>query len=129
MLIKKGVTCVPELKLLLILLLFLFPCKVLVIIDAKPKELGLPTEAYIAIEEVHDVRKVLHSFRLLIVLCYLSKLSQLREYFRESYEIRVLAEIYLRGFQLNLKKIFCYDTSEIILCFKCVDINLHDLHV
>ena len=27
----------------------------LVIIDAKPKELGLPTEAYIAVEEVHDV--------------------------------------------------------------------------
>jgi len=27
---------------------------VLVIIDAKPKDLGLPTEAYIAIEEVHD---------------------------------------------------------------------------
>ena len=25
------------------------------IIDAKPKELGLPTEAYIAVEEVHDV--------------------------------------------------------------------------
>ncbi|XP_066933087.1 26S proteasome non-ATPase regulatory subunit 7-like [Clytia hemisphaerica] len=30
------------------------PNSVLVIIDAKPKELGLPTEAYIAIEEVHD---------------------------------------------------------------------------
>ena len=29
--------------------------KVLVIIDAKPKDLGLPTEAYIAVEEVHDV--------------------------------------------------------------------------
>lgn len=27
---------------------------VLVIIDAKPKDLGLPTEAYIAVEEVHD---------------------------------------------------------------------------
>lgn len=27
----------------------------LVIIDAKPKEIGLPTEAYIAVEEVHDV--------------------------------------------------------------------------
>ncbi|TMW40983.1 hypothetical protein DOY81_013937 [Sarcophaga bullata] len=26
----------------------------LVIIDAKPKDLGLPTEAYIAVEEVHD---------------------------------------------------------------------------
>jgi len=30
------------------------PNSVLVIIDAKPKELGLPTEAYVAIEEVHD---------------------------------------------------------------------------
>jgi hypothetical protein len=28
---------------------------VLVIIDAKPKDLGLPTEAYRAVEEVHDV--------------------------------------------------------------------------
>jgi len=27
---------------------------VLVIIDAKPKELGLPTEAYVSVEEVHD---------------------------------------------------------------------------
>lgn len=30
------------------------PNSVLVIIDAKPKDLGLPTEAYQAIEEVHD---------------------------------------------------------------------------
>lgn len=30
------------------------PSSVLVIIDAKPKDLGLPTEAYIAVEEVHD---------------------------------------------------------------------------
>ena len=30
--------------------------QVLVIIDAKPKDLGLPTEAYVAVEEVHDVR-------------------------------------------------------------------------
>ena len=29
---------------------------VLVIIDVKPKELGLPTDAYIAVEEIHDVR-------------------------------------------------------------------------
>ncbi|XP_005091269.1 26S proteasome non-ATPase regulatory subunit 7 [Aplysia californica] len=27
---------------------------ILVVIDAKPKELGLPTEAYISVEEVHD---------------------------------------------------------------------------
>lgn len=30
------------------------PNSVLVVIDAKPKALGLPTEAYIAIEDVHD---------------------------------------------------------------------------
>lgn len=34
-------------------MLYLF--QVLVIIGAKPKDLGLPTEAYIAVEEVHDV--------------------------------------------------------------------------
>lgn len=32
--------------------------QVLVVIDAKPKDLGLPTEAYIAVEEVHDVSPV-----------------------------------------------------------------------
>lgn len=31
------------------------PNSVLIIIDAKPKDLGLPTEAYQAVEEVHDV--------------------------------------------------------------------------
>ena len=31
------------------------PNPVLVIIDVKPKELGLPTDAYIAVEEIHDV--------------------------------------------------------------------------
>lgn len=30
------------------------PNSVLVIIDAKPKDLGLPTEAYFSVEEVHD---------------------------------------------------------------------------
>ncbi|CAF3582469.1 unnamed protein product [Rotaria socialis] len=30
------------------------PDSVLVIVDAKPKDLGLPTEAYIAVEEIHD---------------------------------------------------------------------------
>ncbi|KAK7114050.1 26S proteasome non-ATPase regulatory subunit 7-like [Littorina saxatilis] len=30
------------------------PNSVLVVIDAKPKDLGLPTEGYIAVEEVHD---------------------------------------------------------------------------
>lgn len=30
------------------------PNSVLVIIDAKPKDLGLPTEAYVIVEEIHD---------------------------------------------------------------------------
>lgn len=42
------------------------PNSVLVIIDAKPKDLGLPTEAYQAVEEVHDVR--LHMYYLLSVV-------------------------------------------------------------
>ena len=29
--------------------------QVLVIVDAKPRDLGLPTDAYYAVEEVHDV--------------------------------------------------------------------------
>ena len=29
--------------------------QVLVIVDAKPKALGLPTDAYYSVEEVHDV--------------------------------------------------------------------------
>ena len=33
----------------------MFFCQVLVIIDVKPKDLGLPTEAYTSVEEVHDV--------------------------------------------------------------------------
>lgn len=32
--------------------------QVLVIIDVKPKDLGLPTEAYISVEEVHDVSRL-----------------------------------------------------------------------
>lgn len=39
------------------------PNSVLVIIDAKPKDLGLPTEAYQAIEEVHDVSFYLRMIR------------------------------------------------------------------
>ncbi|KAJ3193872.1 proteasome regulatory particle subunit [Irineochytrium annulatum] len=31
------------------------PNPILVIIDVKPKDLGLPTEAYFAVEEIHDV--------------------------------------------------------------------------
>ena len=32
------------------------PTPVLVIIDVQPKLLGIPTDAYYAIEEIHDVR-------------------------------------------------------------------------
>lgn len=47
-----------------ITLLFLV-LKVLVVIDAKPKSLGLPTEAYIMVEEVHDVsNSLLYNFKL-----------------------------------------------------------------
>lgn len=31
------------------------PSPVLVVIDVQPKELGLPTDAYVAVEEIHDV--------------------------------------------------------------------------
>lgn len=31
------------------------PNPVLVIIEAEPKEIGLPTEAYVEVQEVHDV--------------------------------------------------------------------------
>ncbi len=31
------------------------PNSILVIIDAEPRDMGLPTEAYHAVEEVHDV--------------------------------------------------------------------------
>ena len=37
------------------------PNSVLVIIDVKPTDLGLPTDAYYAVDEVHDV----HFFALL----------------------------------------------------------------
>ncbi len=47
------------------------PDSVLVIIDAKPKDLGLPTEAYIAVEEIHDVKI---SFSKLIQLKFISLL-------------------------------------------------------
>nr|XP_020725854.1 26S proteasome non-ATPase regulatory subunit 7 [Odocoileus virginianus texanus] len=41
------------------------PNSVLVIIDVKPKDLGLPTEAYISVEEVHDVSHLVMSlFRI-----------------------------------------------------------------
>lgn len=42
----------------LLLFIKMVTLQVLVVIDAKPKDLGLPTEAYIAVEEVHDVSLV-----------------------------------------------------------------------
>lgn len=30
------------------------------IVDAKPRDLGLPTDAYYAVEEIHDVSGTLH---------------------------------------------------------------------
>lgn len=37
---------------------------VLVIVDVQPKDLGLPTEAYIEVEEVHDVTDFLYDASL-----------------------------------------------------------------
>ena len=52
--------------------MIIFFIQVLVIIDAKPKDLGLPTEAYVAVEEVHDVSRyfvitqnIMHRFAIL----------------------------------------------------------------
>ena len=42
----------------------MFFCQVLVIIDVKPKDLGLPTEAYISVEEVHDVSHLVMSLEI-----------------------------------------------------------------
>lgn len=50
------------------------PNSVLVIIDAKPKDLGLPTEAYQAVEEVHDV-----SFHIYIILIYIIILNYFQD--------------------------------------------------
>ena len=38
--------------------------QVLVIIDVKPKDLGLPTEAYISVEEIHDVSEKIDCTRV-----------------------------------------------------------------
>ena len=46
----------------------MFFCQVLVIIDVKPKDLGLPTEAYISVEEVHDVSHLVYKPRRLELL-------------------------------------------------------------
>uniref|UniRef100_A0A8C7KG21 26S proteasome non-ATPase regulatory subunit 7 n=1 Tax=Oncorhynchus kisutch TaxID=8019 RepID=A0A8C7KG21_ONCKI len=42
---------------------------VLVIIDVKPKDLGLPTEAYISVEEVHDVLELQFSSTNKVLCC------------------------------------------------------------
>ncbi len=47
------------------------PDSVLVIIDAKPKDLGLPTEAYIAVEEIHDVILCLMKASMLHSFCFI----------------------------------------------------------
>ena len=69
---------------------FIFRYQVLVIIDARPRELGLPTEAYIAVEEVHDV-SILYielTYHLnLIVEYFLLKYLCLREYAIEIFRI------------------------------------------
>lgn len=42
---------------------FFFFYQVLVIIDVKPKDLGLPTEAYISVEEIHDVSQITSAYQ------------------------------------------------------------------
>lgn len=49
--------------------------QVLVVIDAKPKDLGLPTEAYIAVEEVHDVSPVQYMYYIQCRKIYKVKLK------------------------------------------------------
>jgi hypothetical protein len=40
-----------------------------VIVDAKPKALGLPTDAYYSVEEVHDVSPPTSCAKLALTLC------------------------------------------------------------
>ena len=50
------------------------PNSILVIIDAEPRDMGLPTEAYHAVEEVHDVSCCLFikcKGNMLIIVCTL----------------------------------------------------------
>ena len=54
----------------------------LVIIDAKPKDLGLPTEAYVAVEEVHDVSISCHFNLKLNVMVLQYKVYRLCVVFR-----------------------------------------------
>lgn len=42
----------------------------MVIIDAKPKDLGLPTEAYQAVEEVHDVSFYIYTILIYVIILY-----------------------------------------------------------
>jgi len=52
---------------------------VLVIIDAKPKDLGLPTEAYQAVEEVHDVCLYIYIY-IYIYIFFFSSYLFLKKY-------------------------------------------------
>lgn len=47
------------------------PNPLLVVIQAEPKDLGLPTEAYIEVQEVHDVRFICTFFDFLVILSYM----------------------------------------------------------
>ena len=49
------VACLIIFMLVFYISISLLSYQVLVIIDVKPKDLGLPTEAYISVEEIHDV--------------------------------------------------------------------------
>lgn len=43
---------------------------VLVIINAEPPELGLPTEAYFAVEEIHDVLEIITEIKSIILFYF-----------------------------------------------------------
>lgn len=46
------------------------------IIDVKPKDLGLPTEAYISVEEIHDVSESWIKFKQILRLLFIFNLSE-----------------------------------------------------
>lgn len=56
--------------------------QVLVIIDVKPKDLGLPTEAYISVEEIHDV-----SWSWIATKRLFLKLLGLNNFFKFNYKL------------------------------------------
>jgi len=58
------------------------PNPILVIVDVAPKELGLPTEGYFAVDEIHDVRAQLtllafsnSLFTLNCLVCFFSRMA------------------------------------------------------